>query len=759
MCSPSRFRCLSAALLLLVGVSCAVYIDNEPDSQPVFGSRRHRRGRSLKQTPTADGTCGAKWAFQGALDNETYMHFFDLSGELSLQWIGDGTGVILVLTTFRVPLIVTTFAQSKLYRSKDYGKTFQDITSRIDHTYIRTEFGMAVGPENSGKVILVADVSGSTSSSGGRIFRSSDFAETFNSTDLPFHPLVSMTYNPENSKYLLMLSVDFGLWISKDFGTSWKEIHHSVCSVKWGTGNTIHFTTIANNSCKADFRLMTLKRTSDFGQTFQVLKERVHSFGLWGRFLLASVVEEDKIKRKIHVSQDQGDKWNVAQLPSVTYEQFYSVLAASDDMVFIHVDDEGDTGCGTIYTSDDRGIIYSKSLDRHLYTTTGGDTDFTNVTSLRGVFITSVLSEDNSIQSVITFDQGGEWSPLRKPDKAKCDSTAKDKEQCSLHIHAQYSISQKLQVPMPPLSEPNAVGIVIAHGSVGGAVSVSPPAVYLSDDGGYSWRQVLDGPHHYAILDSGGLIVAVEQSDELVNTIKFSTDEGQCWFYYNFTNEPFIFTGLASEPGALSLNVTVWGYQPGFLRHVWKSYTIDFAHLLRKDCVEQDYILWLAHSTDPGALLDGCVLGYKEQYYRLHKSSMCRNGRDYTVSKVHSPCNCTLDDYMCYRKIPGDKCVDGLQYGRVEIDTLKKCMNIEVATSSSSSIPAILSVVFVMLVAIIAVVLIIKKYVCGGRFLVHRYSVLQQNMDAQSDDQLDTGIGQPDRGCGFHDDSDEDLLE
>lgn len=52
-----------------------------------------------------------------------------------------------------------------------------------------------------------------------------------------------------------------------------------------------------------------------------------------------------------------------------------------------------DTGFGTIFTSDDRGIVYSKSLDRHLYTTTGGETDFTNVTSLRGVYITSTLSE------------------------------------------------------------------------------------------------------------------------------------------------------------------------------------------------------------------------------------------------------------------------------------------------------------------------------------------------------------------------------
>lgn len=39
---------------------------------------------------------------------------------------------------------------------------------------------------------------------------------------------------------------------------------------------------------------------------------------------------------------------------------------------------------------------------------------------------------DNSIQSVITFDQGGEWVHLRKPENAKCDSTAKNKEKVCL---------------------------------------------------------------------------------------------------------------------------------------------------------------------------------------------------------------------------------------------------------------------------------------------------------------------------------------
>lgn len=45
--------------------------------------------------------------------------------------------------------------------------------------------------------------------------------------------------------------------------------------------------------------------------------------------------------RRIHVSLDQGETWNMAQLPSVGHEQFYSILAANDDLVFMHVDEPG----------------------------------------------------------------------------------------------------------------------------------------------------------------------------------------------------------------------------------------------------------------------------------------------------------------------------------------------------------------------------------------------------------------------------------
>lgn len=63
---------------------------------------------------------------------------------------------------------------------------------------------------------------------------------------------------------------------------------------------------------------------------------------------------------------------------------------------------------------------------------------------------------------------------------------------------------------------------------------------------------------------------------------------------------------------------------------------------------EQDYMEWLAHSDegkhDPE--MAGCILGCKETFQRLKKTSVCRKGRNYVVRKQQSPCPCSREDYM-----------------------------------------------------------------------------------------------------------------
>lgn len=47
---------------------------------------------------------------------------------------------------------VLDFWCKHLSASENYGKAFEDVTNLINNTFIRSEFGIAIGPENSGKV-------------------------------------------------------------------------------------------------------------------------------------------------------------------------------------------------------------------------------------------------------------------------------------------------------------------------------------------------------------------------------------------------------------------------------------------------------------------------------------------------------------------------------------------------------------------------------------------------------------------------------
>ncbi|XP_060745353.1 sortilin isoform X2 [Tachysurus vachellii] len=682
------------------------------------GSVRIQRGtRSLKSS-FVECTTPVTPREHAALESNTFETVFhgDDGSSFILTWVGNGTGVILVLSTVSSPLeSFYEHGSIRLYRSEDYGKSFHDISYTIGNSFIRKEFGITVGPGNSQKLILTAELP-IANLPGGLIFTSTDSGKTFRSVQLPFHPSQPISFHHQNSEYLLVICTQGSLWLSQNFGTSWSKIHDGVYSYTWGSSFSLFFsyrpkvTDVVEADRRGD---LFLRRTEDLGRTFTTIAENIFSFGYIGGFLFTSEMENPGSSRAIYVSLDHGDQFTKALLPSVTSEQFYSVLDGDEDMIFMHVDSPGDeTYFGTVYTSDDRGILYTKSLERHLF---GSErkSDFTNVTSLRGVYLTNVFEEDGRICTVITFNNGGKWWPIKKPKNVECEESIK---RCNLHIHGEHSHYSGIS-PMLPLSHPSAVGLIIAHGSVGESISASPPDVYLSSDGGYNWICALRGPHHYSILDSGGLIVAVEvRKDRQTTAIKFSTDEGQCWKTYNFTEHPMYFAGLTSEPGTKTLKISVFGYRPDDDdQPLWVAVTIDFVQLLTRECNEQDYIQWLAHSDDEqqDSGTNGCVLGYKETFQRLKKMSVCQKGHNYVVSKQQKPCPCSREDYMCdygyylhensecvkqpefrnktlelcfngeleelqttgYRKIPSDKCEGGFSPPR-QIDAANmKCGN------------------------------------------------------------------------------------
>ncbi|CAM4565993.1 unnamed protein product [Leuciscus chuanchicus] len=807
--------------LLLFGSVCLLvlgedaFVQGKRDARTVTFSRT-ARGHSRRRRDTWTGqarftACKTPLSpkDQEILLSHTHETGFhgDDGSSFTLTWVGDGTGVILVLSTLSA--LSDSFYEggsTRLYRSDDYGKSFHDISHAINNTFINKDFGISAGPGNPQQVILTANLP-FTETLGGVILTSMDAGVTFRSVQLPFHPAQAIQFHYQDPKYLVVISIDDGLWFSQDFGNSWSEVHEGVHTFTWGSGITLFFSSSPKGTVEAARRgELILRRTQDFGQTFSTIAKNIFYFGYIGGFLFTSVIEKLGSPRVIYVSSDQGDHLKKAQLPSVTTEQFYSVLDGDEDMIFMHVDNPGeDTYFGTIYTSDDRGILYSKSLERHLF---GGEgkSDFTNVTSLRGVYLTNKLEEDGRIRSVISFDRGGRWRFLNKPENVDCPENSK---KCNLHIHGEHSHFSGI-TPMLPLSEPTATGLVIAHGSVGDSISAARPDVYVSGDGGYTWWGTLRGPHLYSILDSGGLLVAVEaHRDRQISSIKFSTDEGQCWKTFNFTSHPIFLAGLASEPGTKTMNISIFGYRPDDDdQPMWVAVTIDFEHLLTRECGEQDYVNWLAHTDyDSDPETDGCLLGYKETFRRLKKLSACRNGRGYVVSRQQRPCLCTREDFMCdygfyrhensleclpqpdflnqtqdiclngeledfqtsgYRKIPGDKCEGGFSPPIRNNAFKKNCGKDSSPTSSNlhtEKSPGMLVLIVVCtcvgvigLVITAALIITSRRVNCRQSSPSYRFSALQLQEEDLCVSHENSSNGKIN---GFQDqeDSDDDLIE
>ncbi len=76
--------------------------------------------------------------------------------------------------------------------------------------------------------------------------------------------------------------------------------------------------------------------------------------------------------------------------------------------------------------------------------------------------------------------------------------------------------------------------------------------------------------------DHGGIIVAVKfyRSREMVQSLLYSTDEGETWTTKNITGGPFTVYSLMTEPGENTTVFTLFGSEAG--RHQWVVVKADF---------------------------------------------------------------------------------------------------------------------------------------------------------------------------------------
>lgn len=603
--------------------------------------------------------CSMKDFKQNVKDN-TFHHTFegDNNPSIALAWTGDDGDTLLAITTYESYVS----HPSKIYRSTDAGKKWNDITDSIDNELIRRKSGVLTSPADSKRVILVVNNHPMGYATTSEIYVTLDKGETWNRREVPFEMNgANLKFHPTNPEAILGTDASNGrLHVTFDFGQTWTAVHESgrAHAFKWDPKHDkIFFYTHDPTGLgrKQNFAL-TLYRSKDGGKTIDKLAEHVWSFGIEEEFLFVSVRYQPKGKaqsRIMHVSKDHGDHFDAVQLPAVGEDQFFSILDANEGMIFMHIDENGDTGKGTIYTSDSSGIVYTVSLEDNLYPNGEDVTDFIRIKSLKGVYITSKLRKDQSIVSLISYDKGATWDNFTEPlncekvnfpDNNECNCNRTTEDYCHLQLHASFSMAKGVDLPEIPYSTENAPGLILAHGNVGDSLSTDTPDLYVSSDGGYNWNRALQGAHRTAIGDSGSIIWAVAHG-ETVDTLKYSFDEGLCWQEETFVETPITITGLIAEPGERATDIAVWGWDD--IKDCWVVYTFNFKNVLNRECETSDYLEFHAHEDYTALKEQNCQLGELRVYQKLKKESVCYNGRAHKSQENAQTCECTKYDYKC----------------------------------------------------------------------------------------------------------------
>ncbi|XP_051668172.1 sortilin-related receptor isoform X3 [Manacus candei] len=585
----------------------------------------------------------------------------DSHNQMVVHWAGEKSNVIVALARDSLSLLGPK--NSDVYVSYDYGKSFKKISERFSFEGGNSsEVAIAQfyhSPADNKRYIFV-------DAFAPYLWITTDFCNTVQGFSIPFRAadLLLHSRNPN-----LLLGFDRShpkkqLWKSDDFGQTWIMIQEHVKSFSWGVEPYDKPSTVYIERHEPS-GASTVIRSTDFFQSREnkeIILEDVEDFQLRDKYMFATksvhlLGSSEPPSVQLWVSFNRKPM-RVAQFVTKHPIKEYYVADASEDQVFVCV--SHDNNRTNLYISEAEGLKFSLSLENVLYYSPGGagsDTlvryfanepfaDFHRVEGVRGVYIATLLngsfSEEN-MRSVITFDKGGTWELLQPPAQTHYGEhiDCQLSQGCSLHLAQRLSQLLNFQLRrMPILSKESAPGLIIATGSIGKNMA-RKTNVYVSSSAGARWREALSGPHYYTWGDHGGILVAIAQGTE-TDQLKYSTNEGETWKVFTFSEKPVFVYGLLTEPGEKSTIFTIFGsYKEN--GHSWLILQINTTDVLGVPCTENDYKLW-SPSDERG---NECLLGHKTVFKRRTPHATCFNGEDFDRPVMVSNCSCTREDFEC----------------------------------------------------------------------------------------------------------------
>lgn len=403
-----------------------------------------------------------------------------------------------------------------------------------------------------------------------------------------------------------------------------------------------------------------LVSSTNYFKDSSTLYDSIVDFALRTKFVfVATVANERELRAKV---TSDGKSFADADFPSdfkVDVQTGYTLLESGTQSIFLHVTTNKTPGqeIGTILKSNSNGTFYVSVLP-DVNRNQQGFTDFDRIDIIEGVLLANVVENPNSkeakkLQTRITFNEGSEWHFLAPPavdadgKKYLCIGSAFSK--CALHLQG---FTERPDY-RDTFSSTSAIGFLIGVGNVGEYLGSSDLGTFLSTDGGVTWREIRKGSYMWEYGDKGTILLLVDAVNPTKEVV-YSTDDGNTWSAYEFTDKPVQVWDLATVPTDTARKFVIFAGEGGKLKSNTQIFSIDFTHFYSRQCqldldnpLNDDFDYWTPRHPEAA---DNCLFGRETQYLRRaqgHNDCFIGASPLEEGNKVVRNCTCTRRDYEC----------------------------------------------------------------------------------------------------------------